>query len=594
VKEFVTTARVAVKAGMAGKPMPDGKYEVLTGEKYTVVVDGVKYHRIRALRRFERPFGLPPVEVGDLGGFVAVHRGYLGHEGSCWVADGAFSAGQVTGDAQVTGRAFVGVGSKVTGRSLVSDYAQVVDGAWVQDSLVSDFAQVVGVELNHSSSSVVSTMVFGYSRVAGRARVSGGAKVCRFSQVFGSAVVSGRVQVRDGGVVGGAVVLVSECEVVDLPGGVIDEPLNRWGCPTVVVNRVGDEPVRSVKRFSEPEHGCQLPVAGDGCPVTTFVDDERDAAVEYFNTLIAARKVLGKLRSGAPVAPLNLNLSNPHVVEADTVTGVIETLVNRELAGLVGFETECGKLLDEMNFGSSDKEAVDALMAREAAVPSRAHSRYYPLANDEVGAYSLGFFMGDLVRVETCDGVQFLQVISGGDGVVAVSNITDGSHCTLKIVSELDEDWYDDEEEHYDTYLHLVKPDGSDNRVYVDSFMVLPITHRGLVGEFESIREAQGELLKKFSDGIMERLVGFNETMRHRPDGFVVAITYSEQIELLEDINSLNCDAKRSGDIERLQTLEAQVRALVEGRLESVREAVYDLCGEVSEALVKVATLNAK
>lgn len=279
VKEFVTTARVAVKAGMAGKPMPDGKYEVLTGEKYTVVVDGVKYRRIRALRRFERPFGLPPVEPGDLGGFVAVHRGYLGHEGSCWVADGAFSAGQVTGDAQVTGRAFVGVGSKVTGRSLVSDFAQVVDGAWVQDSLVSDFAQVVGVVLNHSSGSVSNTMVFGYSRVAGRARVSGGVKVCRFSQVFGSAVVSGRVQVRDGAVVGGAVVVVSECEVVDLSGGVIDEPLNRWGCPTVVVNRVGDEPVRSVKRFSEPEHGCQLPVAGDGCPVTTFVDDERDVAV---------------------------------------------------------------------------------------------------------------------------------------------------------------------------------------------------------------------------------------------------------------------------------------------------------------------------
>lgn len=279
VKEFVTTARVAVKAGMAGKPMPDGKYEVLTGEKYTVVVDGVKYHRIRALRRFERPFGLPPVEPGDLGGYICEYRGYLGHEGSCWVADGAFSAGQVTGDAQVTGRAFVGVGSKVTGRSLVSDFAQVVDGAWVQDSLVSDFAQVVGVVLNHSSGSVSNTMVFGYSRVAGRARVSGGAKVCRFGQVFGSAVVAGRVQVRDGAVVGGAVVLVSECEVVDFPGGVIDEPLNRWGCPTVVVNRVGDEPVRSVKRFSEPEHGCQLPVAGDGCPVTTFVDDERDVAV---------------------------------------------------------------------------------------------------------------------------------------------------------------------------------------------------------------------------------------------------------------------------------------------------------------------------
>ena len=70
VKEFVTTARVAVKAGMAGKPMPDGKYEVLTGEKYTVVVDGVKYRRIRALRRFERPFGVPPSAGGCLSRFV--------------------------------------------------------------------------------------------------------------------------------------------------------------------------------------------------------------------------------------------------------------------------------------------------------------------------------------------------------------------------------------------------------------------------------------------------------------------------------------------------------------------------------------------
>ena len=64
--------------------------------------------------------------------------------------------------------------------------------------------------------------------------------------------------------------------------------------------------------------------------------------------------------------------------------------------------------------------------------------------------------------------------------------------------------------------------------------------------------------------------------------------------ELLHDINSLNCDAKRSGDIERLQTLETQVHSLVESKLESVRESVHELCGEVGEALVKVATLKAE
>lgn len=148
IESTVVNVRVGVKSALesleskGSKSKPKAKYEVLTGKKHTVVVDGVTYCRIRALRQIERPFGLPPVEPGDLGGYIGKHRGYLGYEGSCWVADGAFVAGQVTGDAQVTGRAFVGVGSKVSGRSLISDYAQVIDGAEVQDSLVTDFAQV--------------------------------------------------------------------------------------------------------------------------------------------------------------------------------------------------------------------------------------------------------------------------------------------------------------------------------------------------------------------------------------------------------------------------------------------------------------------
>lgn len=280
IESAVVNVRVGVKSalesleskGSKSKPRVR-KYEVLTGKKHTVVVDGVTYCRIRALRGFDRPFGLPPVEPGDLGGYLSVENrlgAYLGHEGSCWVADGAFVAGQVTGDAQVTGRAFVGVGSKVTGKSLVSDYAQVIDGAEVADSLVKDFAQVVGVvrdsvKLEYRSGEV-STGVFGYSCVSGRARVCNGARVYRFSRVGGSAVVAGHVRLRKGSIVN-SVVLVGEHEVIDLSGEVIDEPMNRWGFPTAVISRAGDEPVRSVKRFSEPEHGCQLPFAGDGIPL---------------------------------------------------------------------------------------------------------------------------------------------------------------------------------------------------------------------------------------------------------------------------------------------------------------------------------------
>lgn len=277
IESTVVNVRVGVKSALESLESKGSKYkprvrkyEVLTGKKHTVVVDGVTYCRIRALRRFERPFGLPPVESGDLGGYIGKHRGYLGHEGSCWVADGAFVAGQVAGDAQVTGRAFIGAGSKVSGRSLVSDYAQVIDGAEVQDSLVTDFAQVVGVvrdsvKLEYRSGEV-STGVFGYSCVSGRARVCNGARVYRFSRVGGSAVVAGHVRLRKGSIVN-SVVLVGEHEVIDLSGEVIDEPMNRWGFPTAVVSRAGDEPVRSVKRFSEPEFGCQLPFAGDGIPL---------------------------------------------------------------------------------------------------------------------------------------------------------------------------------------------------------------------------------------------------------------------------------------------------------------------------------------
>lgn len=341
--------------------------------------------------------------------------------------------------------------------------------------------------------------------------------------------------------------------------------------------------------------------SGDPCEPTMLVDviqvfqvGEREKAVEYFNALVAARKVLGKVHSGAPVAPLNLNLSNPHVLDSGTVDSVVEALMDRELAKLVGFEAECNKLLGEMNF-ESDKEAVRAFLCKVASEPARSDFQHYLLTNKQVGVSPFGFFAGDIVRVQTQDGVQFLQV-TGGDGVtVQARNIADGSACSLSFVSDLDESWliYMGERR-YNSDLHVVEPDGSENPVWLKSFVILPTRNPDLVGEFESIHKAQDVALKKFSDGITGRVEGFKETMRNKPEGFVVAISVLELIKLLNEISKLNWEADRCGDIARLQVLEAQVRNLIESRVESVREAVHDLCSEVSEALVKVATLNAK
>lgn len=251
--------------------LPDGwrnsKYEILTDDKHSVTIGDTTYYRIRALRRIERPFGLPPVEPGDLGGYVALTAGTcsLSNKGDCWIADEAFVSGHVSGDSQVTGHAHVGYPSEVRGKSLISDYAQVIDGAGVYDSMVTDYAQVVGRNLEGLDSELVcwsrkQTEVSNHSWISGRARVSDGAFIIRFSHVGGSAVVGGYVQLRKGASVTGGVTLMSERAFVDLCCEVIDEPMNMWGFPTVLVTHAdGEGGMHTAESFGGDAYGAVLP-----------------------------------------------------------------------------------------------------------------------------------------------------------------------------------------------------------------------------------------------------------------------------------------------------------------------------------------------
>lgn len=339
--------------------------------------------------------------------------------------------------------------------------------------------------------------------------------------------------------------------------------------------------------------------SGEPCEPTTLVDvirvfqvGEREKAAEYFDALVAARKVLSKVRSGSAVAPLNMFASNPHAVELSNVEYVVETLQSRELDGLIGFDVECNNFLDEMSF-DGDEEAVGAFLSKVAAEPPRSDFQHYLLTNNQVGVSPFGFFAEDIVRVQTEDGVQFLQVTGGDGATVQARNIADGSDCSLKIVSDLDESWQIYIGEYrYNTEIYVAKPDGSEEPVWSRSFMILPTRNPDLVGEFETIYKAQEAALKKFSDGIEERVDGFEETMRNKPEGFVVAISVLELIKLLNEIEKLNYKAEVCGDIARLQALEMQVRTLIEDKAESVRYAVYDLCGDIADTLVQVASLN--
>lgn len=276
IKSFVARASAGVRSDICHPTegykvlLPDGwrnsKYEILAEDKHSVTIGDTTYYRIRALRRIERPFGLPPVEPGDLGGYVALDAGTssLSNDGDCWIADEAFVSGYVSDDSQVTGQAHVGYPSEVSGTSLISDFAQVIDGAQVDDSMVTDYAQVVGRNMVGLDRELVhwarkQTQVFNHSWIAGRARVSDGALIIRFSHVGGSAVIGGYVQLRKGAVVTGGVTLMSERAFVDLSGEVIDEPMNMWGFPTVLVTHADGEWVHSADVFGSDSYGAVLP-----------------------------------------------------------------------------------------------------------------------------------------------------------------------------------------------------------------------------------------------------------------------------------------------------------------------------------------------
>ena len=83
-----------------------------------VLVNGVKLHRIKALR------DIPSIGIkaGDLGGFIERKRN-LSHSGDCWVHE----------DAKVYGRAKVFENAQVFGHAKISDHAGIHGNARVFD-----------------------------------------------------------------------------------------------------------------------------------------------------------------------------------------------------------------------------------------------------------------------------------------------------------------------------------------------------------------------------------------------------------------------------------------------------------------------------
>lgn len=107
------------------------KYTILTNQ-YKPWKNGKSVYRIQALRDFGN------VKAGTIGGFVSCSDN-LSQEGNCWIADNAVAAefscvqrdAVLSGEACLSGFAWIGGQSRVTGNAVMTDYTSAYDNAFI-------------------------------------------------------------------------------------------------------------------------------------------------------------------------------------------------------------------------------------------------------------------------------------------------------------------------------------------------------------------------------------------------------------------------------------------------------------------------------
>lgn len=169
----------------------DKKFKLMPA--YYMIVDDVRYFRIKALREIKNPLRI--VRAGEMGGFVrTVHN--LSEYDTCWVYDNACVKGRamVTGDAAVCEQAVVNGNARIGGNAHVHGHAIVYGNAKVRDHC----------EITNNAKVYDNAVVGGDARILNNARVYGNAVVCDdavvsgFSHATGDAIICGKYELTSG------------------------------------------------------------------------------------------------------------------------------------------------------------------------------------------------------------------------------------------------------------------------------------------------------------------------------------------------------------------------------------------------------------
>lgn len=166
-------------------------YEMLTDDANTIMVDGHKLHRIRAIKPVNND-----VPAGTIGGYIEGYHNLLCTEDTpCWVSGDAM----VYDRAKVCDCATVKDGAKVCDCAMVESDAAVGDIALISGSAVLQGACCVFERAIVSGGATISdeVVIRGMAQISGKANVEDRAQVSGYAKVHGDATVSGHAFVTD-------------------------------------------------------------------------------------------------------------------------------------------------------------------------------------------------------------------------------------------------------------------------------------------------------------------------------------------------------------------------------------------------------------
>lgn len=230
---------------------------------------------------------------------------------------------------------------------------------------------------------------------------------------------------------------------------------------------------------------------------------------KYYAALHEALDILtdgGRMiKHSNPAAPLNQYHNNPHVVNSEEAVANIMRCLSEETSNLA---TEYDEATQEVahiinRIAQQDEKRVNAYMDKVRASKIEPSNEFIYLQDGIVGTCDLGVMVGDILRVATHQGWQYMQVTGGNSKKVTLSNLSTGETYTLAAVSVHDDEYGTychpcNYEFHYNVSLQLTWEDGIVTPVF--DYAILPSPDPALVDDYHKLSMAQREVMEELQN----------------------------------------------------------------------------------------------